>query len=129
MPIAVKILTIVMPCSLNNVRSLSPSVVSSFKTLFIVSFILFILVRNASLLTLAASNLAALSSSKVFKRAVISFLLISSSTSPSLRFSSAMSLSSSVRFAKLLISSPSYPMLLALDSLVFPFGFEHQAVP
>ena len=41
-PMAVKTLTMVMPCSLNNVFSLSPRVESSFKTLFIVSFILFI---------------------------------------------------------------------------------------
>ena len=41
-PIAVRILTIVMPCSLKNVFSLSWRVVSSFKTLSIVSFILFI---------------------------------------------------------------------------------------
>ena len=41
-PMAVKTLTMVMPCSLNNVLSLSPRVESSFKTLFIVSFILFI---------------------------------------------------------------------------------------
>ena len=42
MPTAVRILTIVMPYSLNNVFSLSRRVVSSFKTLSNVSFILFI---------------------------------------------------------------------------------------
>ena len=42
MPMAVRILTIVMPCSLNNVFSLSRRVVSSFKTVSNVSFILFI---------------------------------------------------------------------------------------
>ena len=41
-PMAVRILTIVMHCSLNNVFSLSRRVVSSIKTLSIVSFILFI---------------------------------------------------------------------------------------
>ena len=40
-PKAVKILAIVIPCSLNNVLILSPNVVSSFNTLRIVSFILF----------------------------------------------------------------------------------------
>ena len=64
MPIAVRVLTIVMPCSLNNVFSLSRRVVSSFKTLFIVFFILFIWPRNSSLFALAASSLAAPSSSK-----------------------------------------------------------------
>ena len=41
-PMAVRVLTIVTPCSLNNVFGLSRRVMSSFKTLPIVSFILFI---------------------------------------------------------------------------------------
>ena len=65
-PMAVRILTTVMPCSLNNVFSRSGRVVSSFRTLFIVSFILFIWPRNSSLFALAASSLAALLSSKFF---------------------------------------------------------------
>ena len=40
-PKAVKTLTIVIPCHLNNVLILLPNVVSSFNTLLIVSFILF----------------------------------------------------------------------------------------
>ena len=59
-PMAVRIITIVMPCSLNNVFSLSRRVVSSFKTLFIVSFILFIWSRISSLFALAASSRSSL---------------------------------------------------------------------
>ena len=97
-PMAVRILTIVMPCSLNNVFSRSRRVVSSFRTLFIVSFILFIWPRNTSLFALAASSLAALSSSKFCVRDLISLLLVSSSASCNFCFCLVMSLSSSVSF-------------------------------
>ena len=103
---AVRILTIVMPCSLNNVFSRSRRVVSSFRTLFIVSFILIIWPRNSSLFALAASSLAALSSSKFCVRDLISLLLVSSSASCNFCFCLVMSLSSSVSFDKLLVSSP-----------------------
>ena len=104
-PMTIKTLTFVMPCSLNNVLNLSQRVVSSFKTLFIVSFILFICPHKASLFALAASSLTSLSSSRFFKRALISFLLISSFASPCSSSSFAMTLSMSVRFAKLFTSS------------------------
>ena len=61
-----------MPCSLNKILSFSPRVVCSFKTLFIVSFILFIWPRNASLFAVAASSRATVSSSRFFNWAVIS---------------------------------------------------------
>ena len=105
-PMAVKTFIIVIPCSLNNVLNLSPSVVSFLNTLLIVSFILFISLRNASLFALAASSLTLQSSSKFFKRVVISCLAISSSASCIFRFSFAISLSISVSFAKLFASSP-----------------------
>ena len=95
-----------MPSTLNNVFSLSRRVVSSFKTLSIVSLILFIWERSASLFALATKSLAALSSSKFFKRALISLLLISSSASRNFLFSLAMSLSRSISFAKLFVNSP-----------------------
>ena len=84
--------------------------VSSVKTLSIVSFILFISERKASSLALAAVSLAVLLSSKFFVRTLISLLVVlseassSSSASCSFCFCLAMSLSSSVSFVKLFVS-------------------------
>ena len=61
-PTAVRRENMVLPCSLNNVRRRSASVVSSWRIQLIVSFIRFICVLSLSLVDEAASNLDFLSS-------------------------------------------------------------------
>ena len=63
MPIAVRVLTIVIPCSQKSVRMRSASVVSSWRSRLMVSRILLIWDRRAALFVERASSLACLSSS------------------------------------------------------------------
>ena len=63
MPIAVRMLAIVIPCSRKRVRILSANVLSSWRSRLMVSRILFICDRRAALFVERASSLACLSSS------------------------------------------------------------------
>ena len=105
MPIAVRMLTIVIPCSRNRVRIRSASVLSSWRSRLMVSRILLIWDRRAALFVERASSLPCLSSS-------ISCWISVSSVSVSFRRSLAKCFSTSdfqssvaLSFARLLASS------------------------
>ena len=89
-PIAVRMLAIVMPCSRKSVRMRSASVVSSFRILLNVSRMRLICERKASLFAAAASRREARSSSRLRKRSARCRLENTSSAASSFLFSKAM---------------------------------------
>ena len=106
-PIAVRMLTSVTPCSPKRVRRRSASVVPSWRIRLMVSHIRLIWERRASLFAAAASSRADLSTWRSRRRSAI-WRLLNSSMSPASSFclSKAMWSSSWVSFARLLVSSP-----------------------
>ena len=109
-PRAVRIDTIVIPCSRKRVFIRSARVLSSCRIRCRVSRIRLIWDRRASLVDEAASRRAALSSCSLRRRSATMFLVVSSGASCSLRSSKAMCLSSSVSLAILFVCSPgSFP--------------------
>ena len=105
-PRAVRIDTIVIPCSRNRVFIRSARVLSWCINRCRVSRIRLIWDRRASLVDEAASRRAALSSCSLRRLSAIMFLVASSEASSSLLFSKAMSLSSSKSLARLFVCSP-----------------------
>ena len=105
-PRAVRIDTIVIPCSRKRVFIRSARVLSSCRIRCRVSRIRLIWDRRASLVDEAASRRAALSSCRLRRRSAMRFLVVSSGASSSLRSSKAMCLSSSVSLARLFVCSP-----------------------
>ena len=128
-PIAVRMLTRVTPCSRKRVRTRSASVLSPSRTRVMVSRIRDSWPRSSSLMMLAASSLASLSSSlsaNSRSRAVILFWIScwrpSSSVSVSFVRSRAMwslipgiSSSSSLSFARLFTSSSCFRVIASLS--------------
>ena len=116
-PRAVRIDTIVTPCSRNRVFIRSARVLSSCRIRCRVSRIRLIWDRIASLVAEVASSRAALSSCSLLRRSAMRSLVVSSVAPSSLLLSSAMSLSSSESLARLLTSSSLVRVIADLSPL------------
>ena len=105
-PRAVRIDTIVIPCSRKRVRIRSARVLTSCRIRCRLSRIRLIWDRRASLVAEAASRRAALPSCSSRRRSAMRSLVVSSGVYSSLRSSKAICLSSSVSLAILFVCSP-----------------------